>query len=250
MRGRKGSKADDLQVDAYDPGLQFPYDKDNLPEALYPTPVVKSARQKVSELPDHDVIIKKQEGTLFRLSIALVLSVIIAIVAAALATTMAMRLHTVKSSLNRTQPIKNRVQSLNQVNRQFSSDTCPTTNHTCNTTTSTMVPTSDCTNLTATYNAVVSEGSYDVFCNANQPNGDLTNVWVYTFEDCIRACSSYGNTSNTNESYCYGISYTYTVHQIPGVVDSGNCWLKAVKHNASVMYAAVGVDSAFYRWVT
>ena len=106
MRGRRRSKAGDLEVDAYDPGLQFAYDKDDLPEALYPTPVGKGARQKVSELPGHDAIIKKQEGTLFRLSIALVLSVIFAIVAAALATTMAMRLRTVKRFLNRTQPIE------------------------------------------------------------------------------------------------------------------------------------------------
>ena len=92
----KESKAGDLEVDAYDPGLQFAYDKDDLPEALYPTPVGKCTRQKVFELPGDDVIIKKQEGTLFRLSIALGLSVIFAIVAAAFATTMAMRLHTVK----------------------------------------------------------------------------------------------------------------------------------------------------------
>ena len=107
MRRKRGSKAGDLEVDAYDPGLQFAYDKDDLPEALYPTPVEKGARQKVSELPGHDVIIKKQEGTLFRLSIALGLSVIFAIVAAAIATTMAMRLHTVKRFLTEIQPIRN-----------------------------------------------------------------------------------------------------------------------------------------------
>ena len=105
MKRKRGSKAGDLEVDAYDPGLQFAYDKDNLPEALYPTPVEK---QKVSELPGHDIIIKKQEGTLFRLSIALGLSVIFAIVAAAIATTMAMRLHTVKRFLTRIQPIRSK----------------------------------------------------------------------------------------------------------------------------------------------
>ena len=113
-----------------------------------------------------------------------------------------------------------------------------------------MVPTSDCKSLTASYNAAYSDASYDLFCNANQPNSDLMNVWVYTFEDCIRACSSYDTMSKINGSYCYGVSYTYTVHQIPGVADSGNCWLKAVKRNASVMYADVGVDSAFLDWAT
>ena len=108
MRRKRGSKAGDLEVDAYDPGLQFAYDKDDLPEALYPTPVEKGAGQKVSELPGHDVIIKKQEGTLFRLSIALGLSVIFAIVAAAIATTMAMRLHTVKRFSTRIQPLRNK----------------------------------------------------------------------------------------------------------------------------------------------
>ncbi|KAK0508186.1 hypothetical protein JMJ35_009270 [Cladonia borealis] len=226
MRRKRGSKAGDLEVDAYDAGLQFAYDKDDLPEALYPTPVENRARQKVSELPGHDVIIKKQEGTLFRLSIALGLSVIFAIVAAAIATTMAMRLHTVKS--------------------QFGNGTCPTTDQTCKTNTSTMVPTSDCYNITATYNAVISDASYDLFCNANQPNGDIMSVWVYTFEDCIRACSSYDTMGDKSAAYCYGVSYTYTMHQNPAVVaNSGNCWLKYVKHNASVMFAEVGVDSAF-----
>ena len=113
MRRKRGSKAGDLEVDAYDGGLQFAYDKDDLPEALYPTPVENRAGQKLSELPGHDVIIKKQEGTLFRLSIALGLSVIFAIVAAAIATTMAMRLHTVKRFLTRIQTLqKRRVQSL------------------------------------------------------------------------------------------------------------------------------------------
>ena len=104
MKGRKISKAGDLEVDAYDPGLQFAYDKDDLLEALYPTPIKNGAKQKVSELPGRDVIIKKQEGTLFRLSIALILSVVFAIVAAALATTMAMRLHTIKRFLNNRNP--------------------------------------------------------------------------------------------------------------------------------------------------
>ena len=104
-------------------------------------------------------------------------------------------------------------------------------------------------NSTATYNDVV-EDSYSLFCNANQPDGDLMNVWVYTFEDCIRACTSYGDRGNVNGSHCYGVSYTYKVQQLPVVVDSGNCWLKAVKHNASVMYTDFGADSAFYRWAT
>ncbi len=105
MRGRKASQAGGLEVNAYDAGLQYAYDKDDLPEALYPTSDGKRAAQKISELPAHDVIIKKQQGTTFRLSIALVVSVVFAIVAAALAATMAMQLHTVKRSLNRIQSI-------------------------------------------------------------------------------------------------------------------------------------------------
>ena len=113
-----------------------------------------------------------------------------------------------------------------------------------------MVPTSDCKNLTTTYNAIVSDTSYDLFCNANQPNGDLMSIWVYTFEDCIRACSSYDTTGNNNGSYCYGVSYAYTLPQLPDVDNSGNCWLKAVKRNASVMYGDVFVDSAFLQQAT
>lgn len=101
MRGRKDRKASQvvgLEVDAYDAGLQVVYDKDNLPEALYPISDLK--RQKLSELPGHDVLIKKHRGTTIRLSIALALSVIFAIVAGALAATMAMQLHAFKRSFN------------------------------------------------------------------------------------------------------------------------------------------------------
>ena len=129
------------------------------------------------------------------------------------------------------------------MNSQFGNSTCPITDQTCK---STLVPTSDCNNITSTYNAVISDASYDLFCNANQPNGDIMNVWVYTFEDCIRACSSYDAMGDKTAAYCYGVSYTYTMHQNPAVVaNSGNCWLKSVKHNASMMFAEVGVDSAF-----
>ena len=101
MRGRRQSQVVGLEVNAYDAGLQFAYDKDDLPEALYPTSDAK--RQKVSELPGHDVLIRKQRGTTIRLSIALALSVIFAIVAGALAATMAMQLHAVE----RLQPMRN-----------------------------------------------------------------------------------------------------------------------------------------------
>lgn len=104
MRGKKAriaSQVVGLEVNAYDAGLQFAYHKDNnLPEALYPTSDIK--RQKVSELPGHDIIIKKQRGTTIRLSIALALSVIFAIVAGALAATMAMQLRAFKRSLVQT----------------------------------------------------------------------------------------------------------------------------------------------------
>ena len=100
MRGIRQSQIVGLEVNAYDAGLQFAYDKDNLPEALYPISDTKC--QKVSELPGHDAIIKKQRGTTIRLSVALALSVIFAIVAGALAATMAMQLHVFK----RLQPIK------------------------------------------------------------------------------------------------------------------------------------------------
>ena len=110
-----------------------------------------------------------------------------------------------------------------------------------------MVPTSDCKTLTATYNAIVTDASFNLHCNANRPYGDLMSVWVYTFEDCIRACSSYDLMTTHNGSYCYGISYTYTLVKNQAMVGSndGNCWLKAVKYNYGEMTADVGVDSAF-----
>lgn len=102
MRGKKDRTASSqvvgLEVDAYDAGLQFAYDKDNLPEALYPTSDINA--KKISELPGHDVIIRKQRGTTIRLSIALGLSVVFAIVAGALAATMAMQLRASKRSFS------------------------------------------------------------------------------------------------------------------------------------------------------
>lgn len=50
-----------------------------------------------------------------------------------------------------------------------------------------------------------------------------------------------------NGSYCYGISYAYTLHEDKALIGSygGNCWLKALKYNSSAMVPDVGVDSAF-----
>ena len=110
-----------------------------------------------------------------------------------------------------------------------------------------MVPTSDCRGLTSTWKAVLSYESFNLYCNANAPYSDLLSVWVYTFEDCIRACSSYDLTTTHNGSYCYGISYTYTVVENQATVgeNGGNCWLKAEKFDEGEMVSVVGVDSAF-----
>ena len=127
---------------------------------------------------------------------------------------------------------------------------CPTadtqTNNNTNNT-SIMVPTSDCRGLTSTWKAVVSYASFNLYCNYNAPYSDLLNIWVYTFEDCIRACSSYDLTTTHNGSYCYGISYAYTLVENQAVVgnNGGNCWLKAEKYDEGQLISVVGVDSAF-----
>ena len=96
MKGSNQSQTGGLEVNAYQDGLQFAYDKDSLPEALYPGDDAKSAAQKSAGLPAFNGNLQKSRGTTFRLSIALVLSVIVAIVAAALTATMALQLSAVK----------------------------------------------------------------------------------------------------------------------------------------------------------
>ena len=89
MRHENSSQANGLEVNAYDDGLHFAYNKDALPEVLSAEFYEARATRKFSELPAREARPKRLQGTTLRLSVALVLSVAFAIVAAALAATMA-----------------------------------------------------------------------------------------------------------------------------------------------------------------
>ena len=133
------------------------------------------------------------------------------------------------------------------VNRQLGTCASPLSNQTNSSNSAIMTPTSDCKKMISNYNSIVNHASYDLFCNYNQPNADLMSVWVYTFEDCIRACSSYDFMGTHNGSHCYGVSYKYTIRTDQALQGfcGGNCFLKAMKHNKSLIFDDVGVDSAF-----
>ena len=242
MRHNNASRAGGLEVNAYDEGLHFAYNKDALPEVLNPQLYEKrAAQQKFSELPARDEPPRSVRGTTLRLSIALVLAIVFAIVAAALAATMANKLHQVKRFVCRNRIIMDFI--LKIVDRQL--ETCNSfPQH--NATNGSHTPTSDCTSLTSPY-ASINNARYNLHCNTDQPNGDLVSIFVYTFEDCMHACSSYAHMGTHPGSTCLGVSYSYTIRAGTTAMnyDAGNCALKAVGYNGTAVYPDVGVDSAF-----
>jgi hypothetical protein len=97
MKHKYLSQPHGLEVNAYNDGLHFAYNKDNLPEVLNGEFFEKRNGQSFRELPRRNEPPKRLlQGTTFRLSMALVLSLALAIVAAALAATMAIKLHEVE----------------------------------------------------------------------------------------------------------------------------------------------------------
>lgn len=97
MRHKYLSQPHGLEVNAYNDGLHFACNKDNLPEVLNGEFFEKRNGRRFLELPRRDEPPKRLlQGTTFRLSIALVLSLALAIVAAALAATMAIKLRQVE----------------------------------------------------------------------------------------------------------------------------------------------------------
>ena len=96
MRHENSSQANGLEVNTYDDGLHFAFNKDALPEVLNAEFYEGRSTRNFSELSAREEHPKRVQGTTLRLSVALVLSVAFAIVAAALAATMANELHEVK----------------------------------------------------------------------------------------------------------------------------------------------------------
>ena len=100
MRHENSSQAHGLEVNAYDDGLHFAYNKDALPEVLNAEFYEGRLTRKFSELPAREERPRRLQGTTLRLSVALVFHVAFAIVAAALAATMANELFEVKSYIS------------------------------------------------------------------------------------------------------------------------------------------------------
>ncbi|KAL2041700.1 hypothetical protein N7G274_005484 [Stereocaulon virgatum] len=155
---------------------------------------------------------------MFRLSFALILSLALTIVAAAVAATMAIKLRGVER-----QPA-----------------ICKTSNAT------THIPISNCTDLTTPYNSIL-DYRYSLHCNASQPNGDLASIFVYTFEDRIHACASFAHMGTHPGSTCLGVTYSYMVKAgtTADNYDARNYALKAVGYNETATFRAFGADSAF-----
>ncbi|KAL2036386.1 hypothetical protein N7G274_010899 [Stereocaulon virgatum] len=219
MRHKYLSQPHGLEVNAYNDGLHFAYNKDNLPEVLNGEFFEKRNGQRFLELPQRNEPPKGLlQGTTFRLSIALALSLSLAIVLAALTATMTIKLR--------------------EVERQPA--ICKISNAT------THIPTSNCTDLTTPYSSILGY-RYNLHCNTSQPNADLVSIFVYTFKDCIHACASYAHMGTHPGSTCLGVTYSYMVR--PGTVadnyDAGSCALKAVGYNETASFQAFGADSAF-----
>ena len=65
---------------------------------------------------------------------------------------------------------------------------------------------------------------FQINCTTDSPTGsDLLEVYVYTFEDCIKGCASYNwNSPEHHRFACYGVTWQPSAREASG----GNCNFK------------------------
>ena len=93
-----------------------------------------------------------------------------------------------------------------------------------NNTTLTLVPTTSCTGLNATYTSTINTAEFTAQCGTWFQGNNLLGVYVHTFEACMDACASYNSYDYMhNSSRCYSVTYDAEKENS----GKGNCWLKA-----------------------
>lgn len=200
-----------LEVDSRSEGLQYAPEENNYPEA-YRTQDASSENQAggydapKKTPPAHERRMFGLRTATFWLSIALALSILFAVLAAAIGGLLAAkRLH----ELNQACKVDPSTTNI-PVPADQNSTTCASLPS--STSTATATPSSNCTVLTVPYTTLNS--SFELYCGDNFAYNDLMSVFIYTFEDCMNACVSYNRNGadegTHNGSSCAGVSYSYT----------------------------------------
>ena len=117
--------------------------------------------------------------------------------------------------------------------------TCPSSAAPTQTTSSLPSPVNDCSSLTNPYKFRDSQ-TFQISCDTYSPTTiDMLEVYVYTFEDCIKGCMSYNDNTEVHPgSMCYAVSWQSSGRESSG----GNC--NFVYQNNITLVEADGYDAA------
>lgn len=93
----------------------------------------------------------------------------------------------------------------------------------------THIPTTECESLPLppkAYVSTISRHQFSISCTTDYPGGDMIGIKVYSFVDCIEACSSYNTHVDDPRlnSTCLGVSYDPAFGLAGAVL---NCFLKS-----------------------
>ena len=78
-----------------------------------------------------------------------------------------------------------------------------------------------------TYTSARTGAIFNVHCDTDYPNSDMLGVYVFTFADCMEACSSWNSHNTAQDSQqCHAVAYDTGPRAYPEYSGAGNCWLK------------------------
>ncbi|KAL8671953.1 MAG: hypothetical protein Q9168_003579 [Polycauliona sp. 1 TL-2023] len=167
---------------------------------------------------------RKRSSLVTALLAALVIMTILAIVAAAVGGSTAVKR---QSSIDR---LRQQLNDSQEALRSFANSD----NHTSSPTPrpaklSDIEPTSNCSDIgdKSTYVSALTQMPFTVHCETDYTGSDILGVWIFTFADCMEACASWN--SHQNSPRCYAVSY-----DVSGLFaeerGSGNCFLKGARN--------------------
>lgn len=178
-------------------------------------------KQNSPELPTKTRRFCRLRPTTFFLSITLAMFVVLTVVAAGVAGSLAAKRGDTKSvaqfNSSSSQQASNASCSSSNVN-----STLPTYSYHIND--SPFQPTSNCTSLGSTYTSLFTKAGFKPQCGFDLPGNNLYSILVYYFTDCIEACAAVAKYPGLNLT-CYGVAFD-TNYDVTPEGQYGNCFLK------------------------
>ncbi|KAL8790921.1 MAG: hypothetical protein Q9213_000346 [Squamulea squamosa] len=163
------------------------------------------------------------------LSVALAIMTILAIVAAAVGGSTAVKRQNDISHLreqlrNNTEAYRKYITDSANSSNTNTSNANPVPNHQ-PAKLSDVKPTDNCTAIgdKEIYVAAFTKMRFTVHCETDYPGSDMLGIWVFTFADCMEACASWNDHKNTPS--CHAVTYNYG-DDFTEESGFGNCFLK------------------------